>query len=96
MVDTKRFSAMQTCLDEYMVLKGKREINDMEANQELARVGLLNDSTPNPGSPLRKVLINLRDANLLPQNIRQLYGSWVIKISTTMARSPMVNQFQYC
>lgn len=79
-----------------MLLKGKREINDMEANQELARVGLLNDSTPNPGGPLRKVLIALRDANLLPQNIRQMYGSWVIKNSTTMARSPMVNQFQYC
>jgi len=96
MVDSKRFSAIQTCLDEYMLLKGKKEINDMEANQELARVGLLNDSTPNPGKPLRKMLTGLRDANLLPQNIRQLYGSWVIKASNTIARFPTVNQFQYC
>lgn len=79
-----------------MLHKGKKEINDMEANQELARVGLLNDSTPNPGKPLRKVLTALRDTNLLPQNIRQMYGSWVIKASATMARLPMVNQFQYC
>lgn len=77
MIDFKNFSAIQTCLDEYMSLAGKNEINDMEANRELARAGL-------------------RDANLLPQNIRQIYGTWVIRLSTTIAKCPLVNQFQYC
>ncbi len=96
MVDFKKFSAIQTCLDEYMSLIGKNEINDMEANRELARVGLLNDSQPNPGKPLRNLLAGLRDSNLLPQNIRQIYGTWVIKLSTTIAKLPLINQFQYC
>ena len=79
-----------------MVLKGKKEINDMEANRELARAGLLKDSQPNPGSPLRDLLIKMRDSNILPQNIRQVYGTWTIKLSKTIAKLPLVNQFQYC
>lgn len=31
MVDFKNFSAILSCLDDYMVLKGKKEINDIEA-----------------------------------------------------------------
>lgn len=96
MVDFKNLSAILSCLDDYMVLKGKKEINDMEANRELARVGLLKDSQPNPGSPLRDLLIKMRDSNILPQNIRQVYGTWTIKLSKTIAKLPLVNQFQYC
>lgn len=96
MVDFKKFSAILSCLDEYMLLKGKKEINDMEANMELERVGLLNDSQPNPGSPLRNLLTSLRDSNLLPQNIRQAYGAWKIKLSGTIAKIPTIDQFQYC
>lgn len=96
MVDFKNFSAILSCLDDYMVLKGKKEINDMEANRELARAGLLKDSQPNPGSPLRDLLIKMRDSNILPQNIRQVYGTWTIKLSKTIAKLPLVNQFQYC
>ena len=32
MVDFKNFSAILSCLDDYMVNKGKKEIDDMEAN----------------------------------------------------------------
>ena len=79
-----------------MVSKGKIEIGDMEANCELARAGLLPDSQPNPGEPFREMLGKLRDANLLPQNIRQRCGTWIIRLSSTMARNPMIDQFQYC
>ena len=96
MVDFKNFSAILSCLDDYMVLKGKKEIGDMEANRELDRAGLLQDSQPSPGSPLRNLLTSMRDSNSLPQNIRQAYGMWTIKLSKTMAKFPLVNQFQYC
>ena len=95
MVDFKNFSAILSCLDDYMVHKGKKEIGDMEANMELDRVGLLKDSQPNPGSPLRDLLVNMRDSNLLPQNIKQVCGVWTIKLSKTMAKFPLINQFQY-
>ncbi len=36
MVDLKKFTAILSFLDDYMVDKGKKEINDMEANMELA------------------------------------------------------------
>lgn len=96
MVDKKVFSTIQNCLDHYMMEHGKMEIGDIEANMELERAGLLADSKPNPGKPLREMLISLRDTNMLPQNIRQKYGTWIIKMSKTMARIPMINQFQYC
>lgn len=96
MEESNVLSTILTCLDKYMLDKGKTEIGDIEANMELERAGLLTDSKRRPGSPLREVLKSLRDTNLLPQNIRQKYGTWVIKLSTTMAKTPMVNQFQYC
>lgn len=96
MVENKTFSTIQICLDKYMLANGKTEINDIEANMELARAGVLNDSQPSPGKPLREMLKALRDTNLLPQNIRQKYGIWFIKLSSTMAKMPTVNQFQYC
>ena len=96
MVDFKKLSAILSCLDYYMVLKGKKEIDDMEANMELERAGLLTDSQPNPGSPVRNLLVKMRDANLLPQNVKQAYGSWTIRLSKTMAKFPLVDQFQYC
>lgn len=71
-----------------MIRSGKDEINEMEANQELARVGVLEDEASHPGRPLREMLIKLRDSNHLPQNIRQRYGAWKIRISTTVARKP--------
>lgn len=95
MVDFKLFQKMQACLDEYMVRIGKSEINDMEANRELARAGLLSDSQPKPGSPLRELFVKMRDTDVLPHNIRQSCGHWLIKISKSMARRPLINQFQY-
>lgn len=44
MVDLKKFTAILSFLDNYMTSKGKKEINDMEANRELEHAGLLNDS----------------------------------------------------
>ena len=96
MVDFKLFQKMQTCLDDYMLRNGKSEINDMEANRELARVGLLHDSQPKPGSPLRMIFVKMRDSNILPHNIRQSCGRWLIKLSKSMANVPLVKQFQYC
>ncbi len=95
MGDSKFISSILSCLDEYMVLNGKSTIDDMEANCELARVGLLKDSQPNPGEPLRNLLTKWRDTNLLPNNIRQDYGSWSIKHSTSIIKSPLIDQFQY-
>lgn len=92
----KAFSNIQTCLDKYMLAQGKTEISEIEANMELARAGVLNDSQPSPGEPLREMLKALRDTNLLPQNIRQKYGSWFIALSSTIAKSPTIDQFQYC
>jgi hypothetical protein len=84
---------IQTCIDEYMVRTGKHEINEMEANIELARVGLLDDDVRHPGAPLRELLISLRDSNLLPQNIRQVFGSWKIKNSRTLQKMIQIMQF---
>lgn len=79
-----------------MMSKSKKEINDMEANRELEHAGLLNDSQTKPGQPLRNLLMSMRDNNHLPQNIRQVYGAWTIRLSKTIAKIPLVNQFQYC
>lgn len=77
-------------LDEYMILSGKEEINEMEANRELAKAGVLADEARHPGQPLRDILSELRDTNSLPQNIRQRYGAWKIKISGTVAKRPTI------
>lgn len=81
------------CLDEYMIHNGKKEIDEMEANRELARVGVLDDEASQPGEHLRNLLSSLRDTNLLPQNIRQRYGSWTIRISGTIAKKPQICPF---
>ncbi len=96
MVDLKKFTAILSFLDNYMMSKSKKEINDMEANRELAHAGLLNDSQTAPGLPLRDLFVSMRDSNCLPQNVRQVCGAWTIKLSKTMAKFPLINQFQYC
>ena len=72
---------------------GKVEINEIEANNELARAGLMEDDQSRPGRPLREYLISLRDTNLLPQNIKQLQGLWKIKHSKTVMRVLQILQF---
>lgn len=86
--------ALQDCLDEYMTQTGKHEIDEIEANSALARAGLLADEEPSPGRPLREILIRLRDSNLLPQNIKHMYGRWKIRLSRTIAKAPLFFQFQ--
>ena len=77
-------------LDDYMIRSGKDEINEMEANRELAKAGLIEDELAHPGKPLREWLCSLRDSNILPQNIRQRYGAWRIRISGTVAKKPTI------
>lgn len=84
---------IQGCLDDYMSKLGKVEINEIEANNELARVGLLKDDQRHPGRPLREYLSSLRDSNLLPQNIKQLQGLWRIKHSKTVMKVLQIMQF---
>lgn len=75
------FYKLQHCLDDYMEQRGKQSINEMEANSELARLGLLEDDDEQPGRPLREVLASMRDSNILPRNIKQSFGAWKIKNS---------------
>lgn len=86
----EKIKGMIKLLDAYMIRSGKEEINEMEANRELAKAGVLDDEASHPGKPLREILSKLRDANLLPQNIRQRYGAWKIRISGTVAKRPTV------
>ena len=76
-----------------MLKMGKVEINEIEANNELARAGLMEDDQSRPGRPLREYLSSLRDTNLLPQNIKQLQGMWKIKHSKTVMRVLQILQF---
>ncbi|NPD91799.1 hypothetical protein [Xylanibacter muris] len=76
-----------------MLRTGKVEIDEIEANKELERAGLMSDDNSKPGRPLREFLSALRDANKLPQNIRQLYGAWKIKHSKTIAKVLQIFQF---
>jgi len=94
MTDNTKLQKLLHCLDEYMKRTGKHEIDEIEANSELARVGLLSDEAPFPGRPLREILMKLRDSDHLPQNIKQMYGQWKIRISSTIAKAPMFFQFQ--
>lgn len=84
---------IQNCLDNYMLQRGKVEIGDIEANHELERAGIMKDDQTRPGEPLRDFLCKLRDANLLPQNFKQLQGLWTIKHSKTMAKVIQTLQF---
>ena len=86
-------SLIQGCLDNYMLKMGKVEINEIEANNELARNGLMEDDQSRPGRPLREYLSSLRDTNLLPQNIKQLQGLWRIKHSKTVMQVLQILQF---
>lgn len=90
MVNYLNVQTIQSCLDDYMLRIGKVEISDIEANRELARVGLLHDDTVYPGEPLREFLRKLRDSNLLPKNIRQLNCVWSIKHSKAMAKMQQI------
>jgi len=94
MTDETELTTLQHCLDEYMMHTGRHEIDEIEANSALARAGLLEDEDPNPGRPLREILVKLRDSNLLPQNIRQIYGQWKIKLSGTIVKYPTILQFE--
>lgn len=80
-------------LDDYMLSTGRLEIDAIEANRELDRKGLLKDDQTHPDKPLELLLGRLRDMNLLPQGVRQLYGTWKIKHSKTIAKVRMI--FQY-
>ena len=81
---------IQKCLDDYMSKKGKTSIGDIEANMALAVAGVMNDDQAHPGRPLRELLRKLRDTNVLPQNVKQLYGSWTINHSKTGATDTTV------
>ncbi len=93
MDNTDNLQTLQKCLDEYMIRTGRHEIDEIEANLALSRVGLLKDEDQHPGRPLREILTRLRDTNHLPQNIRQIYGMWKIRLSSTMAKFPLILQF---
>lgn len=81
MANLNVLTKLQACIDDYLVRTGKQQINEMEANSELARQGLMADDEKQPGEPLRQLLAMLRDTNLLPRNIRQNLGSWRIRNS---------------
>ena len=84
---------IQKCLDDYMLRSGKTESGDIEANHALAVAGVIDDDQAHPGRPLREILRSLRDSNLLPQTVRQLYGLWTIRHSKTMAKVLQIMQF---
>lgn len=87
------YSKLQHCLDSYMELRGKKEIDEMEANSELARQGLLEDDQAHPGRPLRELLSRLRDSNLLPRNVKQVFGAWKIKHSRALQMRQQIFMF---
>ena len=87
------YSKLQHCLDSYMELRGKKEIDEMEANSELARQGLLEDDQAHPGRPLRELLAHLRDSNLLPRNVKQVFGAWKIKHSRALQMRQQIFMF---
>lgn len=93
MFNNSNVLSIQHCLDAYMTRMGKAEINEIEANRELERAGLLADDQRHPGTPLREELCRLRDANRLPQNMRQLFGSWKIKHSKSIMKMLQIVQF---
>jgi hypothetical protein len=76
-----------------MELRGKKEIDEMEANSELARQGLLEDDQAHPGRPLRELLSRLRDSNMLPRNVKQVFGAWKIKHSRALQMRQQIFMF---
>ncbi len=80
-MSTENFPQVMQSLDSYLERHGKQEIDEIEANTELNRLGLMEDDQMHPGRPLRELLTWLRDHNKLPRNIRQILGSWHIKNS---------------
>lgn len=86
MINCINVQTVQDCLDNYMLRIGKVEIDDMEANRELERAGIMDDNVVYPGEPLREFLRNLRDTNLLPKNISQMNSAWAIKHSRVVAK----------
>lgn len=86
MINCTYVTQIQSCLDDYMLDKGKTEIDEIEANRVLAETGLMTDDNETPGEPLRALLRELRDTNLLPKNIRQSSCVWIIKHSKMVAK----------
>lgn len=95
MITKEKLREMVECLDCYMLAMGKREIDEMEANRELERAGLMNDDEEHPGRPLREALNSLRDNDMLPQNVSKCRGLWIVHLSTTMATWHIIVQFGY-
>lgn len=93
MFNPTNVQSIQNCLDDYMQRNGKDEINEIEANLELDRAGVLADDEVHPGTPLREELCRLRDNDELPQNVRQNCGSWKIKHSKSVQKKMEINQF---
>lgn len=93
MFNNTNIQSVQHCLDAYLQRIGKVEINEIEANSELARAGVLADDPKHPGSPLREFLSNLRDSNKLPANVKQRYGFWKIKHSKSVMKIVQILQF---
>lgn len=93
MISTDKLQDFLRCIDEYMIHNGKKEIDEMEANRQLSNSGILHDEEASPGEPLRKILGELRDANLLPHNISQRYGAWKIKVSGTLVKGETMFSF---
>lgn len=75
------FKQLQACIDDYMERRGKHEIDEMEANSVLARQGLMDDDQREPGRPLRELLARMRDSDILPRNVKQSFGAWIIRNS---------------
>lgn len=90
MFNSPNVQQIQSCLDAYMLRVGKIEINDIEANHELERAGVMIDDLVYPGEPLRAFLRKLRDSNLLPKNIRLQNSVWAIKHSKLNAKMQMI------
>ncbi len=93
MINCLNMEKIQSCLDDYMVRIGKVEINEIEANRELARTGIMTDDMVSPGKPLRNFLRKLRDTNLLPKNIRQINCAWFIKHSKVVTKVQQILPF---
>ena len=81
------------CIDNYLIKTGKNSIGPVEANDILAKAGLLRDSTSRPGKPLRDLLRK----GLFPHAIQTggKGSSWVIPHSkntyNTLSESKQTN-----